>query len=433
MKLTAANVRTLTVPTDINEKTGRPATETVFFDDDVKGFGLRVKASGARSYVMCWKVKALGGKNEHRRVTLGTTTDIDFGKAKEKAKTIKARVRLGDDPATEIQTAKLDAAQTFEATVRQFLDTQQSRYRVRSFKQVVRHLTKDASDLNKKQVAKITKQDIAPVIEKVTVNNGAAAGNHVRSSISAFYSWAMEKALVDANPVIGTTKNKLQSRDRVLTPAEMRLIWNALADDDYGSIMKLLALTGQRESEIGSLSWSEIYDAEIILPEPRTKNGRPHVVPLAPLAVQIIESRERRSDCDFIFGQGKAGFSNWSKAKQRLDKRITEINGGKALTHWTLHDLRRTFATYAGGGLPEHEFKKLTARDKELARGLDILPHVVEAILNHVSGHKAGVAGTYNRSTYAKEKRVALDQWATHLELIVTSDADNVTSLRRKA
>ena len=90
----------------------------------MKGFGVRVKPSGARSYVMCWKVKALGGKYEHRRVTIGTITDIDFGKAKEKAKTIKARVRLGDDPATEISSAKIDAAQTFEATVRQFLDTQ---------------------------------------------------------------------------------------------------------------------------------------------------------------------------------------------------------------------------------------------------------------------------------------------------------------------
>jgi integrase len=425
MKLTAANVRTLAVPEGRSEK--------VFFDEDVKGFGLRVKPSGARSYVMCWKVKALGGKNEHRRVTIGTITDIDFGKAKEKAKTIKARVRLGEDPATEIQTAKLDAAQTFEATVGQFLDMERARYRARSFKQVARHLTKDASDLNKKQVAKITKQDIAAVIEKVGMNSGAAAANHVRSSISAFYSWAMEKAHVDANPVIGTKKNKLQSRDRVLTPAEFRIIWNALADDDYGSIMKLLALTGQRESEIGGLSWSEIYDAEIILPENRTKNGRPHVVPLAPSAVQIIESRERRGDCDFIFGQGKAGFSNWSKSKRRLDERITEANGGKAVAPWRLHDLRRSFATYAGGGLPEHEFKKLPTRDKELARGLDILPHVVEAILNHVSGYKAGVAGTYNRSTYAKEKRTALDQWATHLELIVTSDADNVTPLRRKA
>ncbi|MGB6350482.1 MAG: Arm DNA-binding domain-containing protein, partial [Pseudolabrys sp.] len=119
MKLTAANVRTLTVPP------GR--TEAVFFDDDVRGFGLRVKPSGSRSYVMCWKVKGLGNKSEHRRVTIGSLSDIDFGKAKNRAKDIKADIRRGADPATEIKTAKLDAAHTFEATAAQFLDTLQTR------------------------------------------------------------------------------------------------------------------------------------------------------------------------------------------------------------------------------------------------------------------------------------------------------------------
>ena len=322
MKLTAANVRTLTVPP------GR--TEAVYLDDDVRGFGLRAKPSGSRSYVMCWKVKALGGKNEHRRVTIGVTiTDIDFGKAKEKAKTIKARVRLAHDPGTEIYTAKLDAAQTFEVGVRQFLDTQRPRYRPRSFKQVERHLLKSASALNKKQVAKIIKPDIATVIEAVTVNSGAPAANHPGSSISAFYAWAMRQGLVDANPVIGTEKNKVQSRARVLAPAELRLIWNALDDDDYGSIVKLLALTGQRKSEIGSLSCSEIYEAEIILPAERTKRSRPHVVPLAPLALKILELRKQQGARDFIFGRGSSGFANWSKSKELLDERITEANGGQ--------------------------------------------------------------------------------------------------------
>jgi integrase len=423
MKLTATNVRTLKV------KPGK--TETVHFDDDVKGFGVRVKASGVRSYVMCWKVRALAGKSEHRRVTIGSVTDMDFGKAKNRAKNIKADVRKGGDPATEIQAAKLDAAQTYEATVKQFLETLRPRYRPRAFKEIERHLTKNAADLNKKQVARVTKQDIATVIETVTANSGAVTANRTRTSLSTFYSWAMQRSHADTNPVIGTEKNKEQSRARVLTPAELRLIWGALGDDDYGSIVKLLALTGQRESEIGSLGRSEIYDAEIILPEHRTKNGRPHVVPLAPLAVQIIEAREQQPDRDLIFGRGEGGFSGWSKSKERLDERIKAANGGEAIAHWTLHDLRRTFVTYAGGGLAEHEFKKLPARDKELAKGLGILPHVVEAILNHVSGHKAGVAQVYNRSTYAKEKRVALDQWATHLELIVTGAADNVTTLRR--
>ena len=117
--------------------------------------------------------------------------------------------------------------------------------------------------------------------------------------------------------------------------------------------------------------------------------------------------------------------------KERLDARITAANGGKAIPHFTLHDLRRTFATYAGGGLPEHEFKRLPPRDKELASGLGILPHVVEAILNHVSGHwQASHRFTIARPMPRKNApRSTCGQ--RHLELIVTSAAANVTTLRR--
>jgi hypothetical protein len=93
--------------------------------------------------------------------------------------------------------------------------------------------------------------------------------------------------------------------------------------------------------------------------------------------------------------------------------------------------LRRTFATYAGGGLPEHQLKKLSVREREAASGLGIQPHVVEAVLNHVSGTRGGVAGVYNRSTYSSEKRQALDLWADRLMAIVEGRDSNVTTMRR--
>jgi hypothetical protein len=83
-----------------------------------------------------------------------------------------------------------------------------------------------------------------------------------------------------------------------------------------------------------------------------------------------------------------------------------------------------------GGGLPAHLLEKLPAREKEMARGLGVAPHVIEAILNHVSGHKAGVAGVYNRSSYEREKRQALDMWAAHLLAIVEGRTSNVTVMR---
>ena len=152
-------------------------------------------------------------------------------------------------------------------------------------------------------------------------------------------------------------------------------------------------------------------------------------MPLAPAALAIIE--QRGIDREFIFGRGEGGFSGWSKCKERLDERVKEGNGGKPIPHWTLHDLRRTFATYAGGGMEAHQLAKLSKRERELATGLGIAPHVVETILNHVGAHKAGVAQVYNRSSYEREKRQALDIWAEHLIAIVQNREANIMPLRR--
>jgi len=165
-------------------------------------------------------------------------------------------------------------------------------------------------------------------------------------------------------------------------------------------------LTAQRRDEIGSLRWSEINKVGklVSLPPERTKNSRPHDVPLSDAALEIIEGQPQRKGRDLVFGEGEGGYSGWSRAKAAVDKTA------KLSTPWTLHDLRRTAAT------------------RMADQGVQ--PHVIEAILNHVSGHKAGVAGIYNRSTYAVEKRAALDLWASHLRLILAqSEGANVVKL----
>jgi integrase len=161
----------------------------------------------------------------------------------------------------------------------------------------------------------------------------------------------------------------------------------------------LLILTGQRREEIGALQWSEVDLEEpvITLPPARTKNCRPHEVPLSKLALEILKSRPARAGRDSIFGRRprsgndrQSGFQGWSKSKAALDKQAT-------ISPWRLHDVRRTVAT----------------RMAELG----VQPHVIEAVL--ISGHKAGVAGVYNRSSYAAEKRAALELWGKHVQLLI--------------
>lgn len=144
------------------------------------------------------------------------------------------------------------------------------------------------------------------------------------------------------------------------------------------------------------MRWQELdlEGAVWCLPAERTKNGKAHDVPLTEATTEILRNRERRDDRDLVFGQGKGSFSGWSQAKARLDAH-------SGVSGWRVHDLRRTVVT----GMAE----------------LGIQPHVIEALVNHLSGHKAGVAGIYNRAVYAAEKREAAAVWANHIDKIVNS------------
>jgi integrase len=177
----------------------------------------------------------------------------------------------------------------------------------------------------------------------------------------------------------------------------------------------VLILTGQRRNEIGGLRWSEVdFPARLIrLPAERTKNGRANDTPLAEPAVRLLQARPRRiGPKDFVFGV-TTGFGAYSAAKAALNERLAEARraaGAATMPPWVLHDLRRSVAT----GMAE----------------LGVQPHVIEAVLNHVSGHKAGVAGVYNRAVYDKEKRAALDRWADHVLAAVEGRDTNVVPMR---
>lgn len=151
------------------------------------------------------------------------------------------------------------------------------------------------------------------------------------------------------------------------------------------------------------MAWDELdFEGDVwSIGSGRTKNSRPHDVPLSEPAMRILRARDRRDGRDLRFGRS-GPFSGWSKAKTALDKRVAAANG-MPLAPWTLHDIRRTVATRLAD--------------------LGVLPHVIEAILNHVSGHKAGVAGIYNRSSYSDEKREALSRWSLYLSELLEGSA----------
>ena len=177
-------------------------------------------------------------------------------------------------------------------------------------------------------------------------------------------------------------------------------------------------LTGARRDEMASLCWSEIdMDAATITLAPaRTKNRREHVIPLSESALAILASQSCRAEADgspreLVFGYGRRGYQDWSGSKTDLDARIAQQ--GRALA-WTLHDFRRSLST-------------------ALHECFGVPPHVVEAILGHVGGHKAGVAGVYNKALYLDERRRALQRWADHVNEIVSGRRPSkIVKLRKR-
>jgi integrase len=259
-----------------------------------------------------------------------------------------------------------------------------------------RYLRTSWKPLHGLAIEKITRRTVALQLAELALANGPIAANRARIALSSFFTWAMREGLADINPVIGTNRpTEERSRDRVLSDDELARIWTACRDDDYGWIVRLLILTGHRREEVGGMAWPELdlQRACWSIPRERTKNGLPHEVPLSEAAIKILQNQPRQEGRQLVFGEAEGSFQGWSKAKAALDKRIR--TSGPPLAAWRLHDIRRTVAT-------------------RLAE-MGILPHVIAAVLNHISGHKAGVAGIYNRATYAKEKREALNAWAEHM------------------
>src|SRR6516164_5005877 len=280
MKLTQKTIAALTL--------AEGKTEAIIFDSDLPGFGIRIRAGGSRTWIYQYKIG-----NQNRRVTLGSLAALTPAQARDTAAEMHAMVRLGRDPAGEKTEGRARAAETMIAVVQSYLTYQSGHLRPRSYRDLERHLLRYCKPLHGLQLAKINRRAVAARNSDVASSSGAATANRVRASLSALFAWAMRQGLLDANPVTGTNRQPEQSRTRVLSDAELKIIWNALGSDDYSAIVRLLILTGQRRDEIGSLCWSEVTDDQIVLPPQRTKNARGHRIPIVPAVRAILDSRER--------------------------------------------------------------------------------------------------------------------------------------------
>lgn len=410
-------------------------TEVFHFDARCPGLAVRIQRTGKPTFVVWFT--APGGKR--KRLTIGPVAGVELDEARRKAADTINAARSGRDPASERKQARIAAAEvlTVGDIIRAYLRDHAERHqRPRTLIETRRALDRHWRPLHVLPAVTVGRRDVSARLLELSRASGTVGANRARANLSACFAWAMKAGLVDQNPVVGTVKGEETSRERVLTPAELRAIWLATADlNGYDAIVRLLMLTGARRLEVGGMAHSEIdRDRALwLVPAARTKTAREHEVPLSRLAHAIIAAFPELPGRPYLFGRGgRTPFSGWSRSKERLDERIArqraEHRLGRSLGDgeepevkdrlepWTLHDLRRSLVTHMA--------------DRE---EIGIEPHIIEAVVGHASGHKGGIAGTYNRAAYREQKKVALQVWADWLEALVEGrhSAGNVVAMRR--
>lgn len=396
---------------------------------DGGGLYLTVRPNGSKSFNLRYRY---GGKP--RNLTLGPAA-LGLAKARELAREALVAIARGHDPAEKKAAAKAAArapkrapGDLVESVVADFVAIYAKgpgeEPNTRDWRETQRLLEKHVvGEWQGRRLSEIGRADVHKLLDGIVAGGAPIGANRLFAQLRKLCAWALSRGIVERNPCEGVAKpvsEKGRARERVLDDRELALVWRA-ADAlgwPFEPMIKLLILTGARRDEVAGMSWREVDFEKGVwtIPAARSKNRRAHTVPLAPAAVEILESLPRIGSRDgLIFSTtGATPVSGFSVAKKRLDKAVASLNDGEPLAPWVLHDLRRT----AASGMAS----------------LRIAPHVVEAVLNHVSGTISGVAAIYNRHDYRAEKQAALEAWARRLEAIVTGEsAKNVVELKARA
>jgi len=407
-----------------------------YFDRTLPGFGLRLSEGGRKTWFVMYRV---GGKKV--RETLGTLASIPrVADARERAQESMRQAQKGIHPIKARKSAEdHPPALRFDAAADRYLAQHVERNtRPATTKEIRRILDHDVRPKwGARPITEISRSDVNDLLDQIADRGALVQANRTLAQLKTMFSWALDRELVDADPTARVRKRvKETARDRALTSEEIRLVWAACdrIGWPFGPLFKLLLVTAQRRDEVGSMEWPELDLGKRLwtIPRQKAKNDRAHEVHLSELAIAIIESlpriavpadkeEGRVTVPEFVFTTtGVSAVSGFSKAKVSLDKHMVaglrdELKEagkgaeGAPIEDWILHDLRRTAATGMAA--------------------LNIMPHVVDRILNHVSGTIRGVAAVYNRHAYLDERKVALEAWGRHVQTVVSGAPSNVVSL----
>jgi integrase len=375
-------------------------TRDEFFDSRVKGLSLRVSPT-AKSWA--FHFTTVGGKRA--RLTLGGFPAITLAGARGLAIEAQAAVQAGQDPRMH-KAGAMTMAMLVESYLAKHVRVN---LRSSSAKQVERRLRKNVLPLiGNVQLVDLHRRDINRVLDAVAARGSPIEANRVFADMRAAMRWAVGRGDLDRDPVAGMSAPSPQhSRDRVLSDAEIKQLWDALPTAlpnqiDCQRVLKLCLATGQRVGEVTGMQRGELDLRKRIwaLPAARVKNGHAHQVPLSDLAIIIIEQAlADAGDREHLFALPPVAVARFAERVQF------------GIAHWTPHDLRRTALTQMAA--------------------LGVEPVVLGHVANHRGTTRAGITlQVYVRHSFEAEKRRALDLWCDRLRAIVGGTGADVVPMR---
>ena len=398
--------------TDRQIKALKPlSTRFEVWEDNGKGFGVRVSPAGRKSFIYMYRFQG-----NSRRMTLGVYPEMSLANAHASHATARQLLDKGQDPGTVEQDAKEESRRSpsVKRLVEEYIE-KHAKPNKRSWKEDERILNKDVvSRWGKRKARDITRRDIIRLLDEIVERGASIQANRTLAAIRKMYSFAMGRGVLDASPCVAIPNpSKENRRDRVLSEDEIKTFWSKLDTSKMEKAtalsLKFQLITAQRKGEVAGAEWRD-FDFKgnwWAIPAEKSKNGFPHRVPLSPLAIKILtELKEITGKSKWLLPSPRDG---QHIAETSVDHAIRTNTDHFEVSHFTPHDLRRTAASMM------------------TASGIQRL--TVSKILNHV---ESGVTAVYDRHSYDKEKRQALETWGRKLESILTGKKAKVVNLKQK-
>lgn len=389
------------------------------WDQKRDNFGLRISPNGTASWIVQLWQGGRGGNN--KRLVIGRYAQMKIREAHIEADKIIGDLRNGVDVAAQRKGFIQDARQriesgNLESAIEQYLKrkAQPGKYWEENKRIFYRDVLPALG--SRTSLSAITKTELRALIEKKE-EKAPGVARYLFSVLRPFFAWCVERELIKVSPMDTLKAPPLRpARDRILSDDEIAAFWHSCEEIGwpFGPLFKLLLLTGQRREELAAIRWDELTldKAEWVIPGERTKNGKEHIVHLSEQALAIIGTIPKQAS-EFVFTTTlKTSVSGYSKAKRELDKLMASAMN-KPLKPWRLHDLRRTAAS-------------------GMAR-LNFPPHIVERVINHLSGAQGGLVRVYQRHEYIEERRAAIYAWNNYVASLCDKEAaqNNIIELRR--